>query len=50
VLFAAGNFVYIAASDLVPEIKHTAQLGHALQSFACFAAGLLFMLVIAVRA
>ena len=50
VLFAAGNFVYIAASDLVPEIKHTAHLGHALQSFACFAAGLLFMLVIAARA
>lgn len=50
VLFAAGNFVYIAASDLVPEIKHNAQLGHAIQSFACFAAGLLFMLVIAARA
>jgi zinc and cadmium transporter len=50
VLFAAGNFVYIAASDLVPEIKCTSQVGLEFQSFACFTAGLLFMLVIAAMA
>lgn len=50
VLFAAGNFIYIAASDLVPEIKHHAEPGFALNSFACFSGGLLFMLVIAVVA
>ena len=50
VLFAAGNFIYIAASDLVPEIKHHSEHGFALNSFACFSGGLLFMLVIAVVA
>jgi zinc and cadmium transporter len=47
VLFAAGNFIYIAASDLVPEIKHHSEPGGALQGFACFSGGLLVMLVIA---
>ena len=47
VLFAAGNFIYIAASDLVPEIKHHSEPGVALQGFACFSGGLLVMLVIA---
>ena len=48
VLFAAGNFIYIAASDLVPEIKRHAEPGLALHGFACFAGGLLFMLLIAI--
>lgn len=26
--FAAGNFLYIAASDLVPEVKHNHGLRH----------------------
>lgn len=47
VLFAAGNFIYIAASDLVPEIKSHAEPGFALNSFGCFSGGLLFMLIIA---
>jgi zinc and cadmium transporter len=50
VLFAAGNFIYIAASDLVPEIKNDAQTGRALPGFACFAGGLAFMLMIAILA
>ena len=50
VLFAAGNFFYIAASDLVPEIKHHAEPGFALRSFACFVSGLLFMLLMATTA
>jgi zinc and cadmium transporter len=50
VLFAAGNFIYIAASDLVPEIKRHAEPGLAFHGFACFAGGLAFMLVIAVVA
>jgi zinc and cadmium transporter len=48
VLFAAGNFVYIAASDLVPEIKHHAEPSLAFYGFTCFADGLLFMLLIAI--
>jgi zinc and cadmium transporter len=48
VLFAAGNFVYIAASDLVPEIKHSAESGLAFYGFICFADGRLFMLLIAI--
>jgi zinc and cadmium transporter len=40
VLFAAGNFLYIAASDLVPEIKAQPTLPQALASFAWFATGL----------
>jgi zinc and cadmium transporter len=47
VLFTAGNFIYIAASDLVPEIKQHTDSSFALNSFACFTGGLLFMLLIA---
>jgi zinc and cadmium transporter len=43
VLFAAGNFLYIAASDLVPEIKARLAPQEALLGFACFAAGLLLL-------
>ena len=50
VLFAAGNFIYIAASDLVPEIKNQTQTGFALTSFAWFGCGLLVMLSIAILA
>ena len=48
VLFAAGNFIYIAASDLVPEIKRHAEPRLVLYGFTCFAGGLLFMLLIAI--
>lgn len=40
VLFAAGNFVYIAASDLIPEIKEQARPKAAALHFGCFAVGL----------
>jgi zinc and cadmium transporter len=43
VLFAAGNFLYIAASDLVPEIKQQKSWRAALSSFAWFSAGLLLL-------
>jgi zinc and cadmium transporter len=38
--FAAGNFLYIGASDLVPEIRHHPSLGKSLLHLAAFAAGL----------
>lgn len=43
--FAAGNFVYIAASDLVPEVKTDHGAGENLLHFAAFAigAGLLYV-------
>lgn len=47
VLFAAGNFLYIAASDLVPEIKARSSLGEALIGFVAFTSGLLLLLALA---
>jgi zinc and cadmium transporter len=47
VLFAAGNFIYIAASDLVPEINQNSDSGFALKSFVCFVGGLLLMTLFA---
>lgn len=38
--FAAGNFVYIAASDLVPQVKHGEGAGENLLHFVCFVGGL----------
>jgi zinc and cadmium transporter len=38
--FAAGNFLYIAASDLVPEVNRDYGLGQNLLHSAAFAAGL----------
>ena len=40
VLFGAGNFIYIAASDLVPEIKRESGAAAMLVHFACFVSGL----------
>jgi zinc and cadmium transporter len=48
VLFGAGNFIYIGASDLVPEIKAHARLWQALLLFGCFAIGAGAMLLLAV--
>ncbi len=45
VLFASGNFLYIAASDLVPEIKAGTTLRAAALSFAWFLVGLMLMQV-----
>jgi zinc and cadmium transporter len=41
--FAAGNFIYIAASDLVPEIKHCDNVRRNLLHLASFLLGLLLM-------
>jgi len=45
---AAGNFLYIGASDLVPEVNKPHTLGTSLLHFAVFAAGLGAMFAIAV--
>jgi zinc and cadmium transporter len=44
--FAAGNFIYIGASDLVPEIKKHENLKSNVIHFLSFTAGLILMLVI----
>jgi zinc and cadmium transporter len=47
-LFGAGNFVYIAASDLVPEIKAHPSAAAAAAHFGCFAGSLAMMFGLAV--
>jgi len=42
--FAAGNFVYIASSDLIPEIKGEEDVRRAALYFLVFLAGVLLML------
>jgi len=42
--FAAGNFVYIAASDLIPEIKHAGDARERLGHFVAFLLGILLLL------
>lgn len=37
---AAGNFIYIAAADLVPEIKHPTSARRNIENFLAFAVGL----------
>jgi zinc and cadmium transporter len=49
VLFGAGNFLYIAASDLVPEIKARPGPAGAALNFTWFAAGMGFMLALALH-
>lgn len=49
ILFGAGNFIYIGASDLVPEIKAQPDIGRAVLHFSCFAAGILCMLYLAYK-
>ncbi len=46
--FAAGNFLYIAASDLIPEVNRHHRLATAALHFAAFAAGALVLLGIRV--
>jgi zinc and cadmium transporter len=38
--FAAGNFIYIAASDLIPEVKVDGSLRNSLVHFGAFVAGI----------
>lgn len=42
--FAAGNFLYIAASDLIPEVNRHHRLATAALHFAAFVAGALVLL------
>jgi len=42
--FGAGNFLYIAAADLIPEIKHEPQGRRAVVHFLAFAGGTLLLL------
>lgn len=44
--FAAGNFIYIAASDLIPEIKHCDIIKKNILHILSFLLGLAFMLAI----
>lgn len=43
--FAAGGFIYIAASDLIPELHKEPKLKKSLLSFGFFIIGVAFMLV-----
>jgi zinc and cadmium transporter len=43
--FAAGNFIYIAASDLIPEVKHEKRLSKNLIHFVAFASGVFIILI-----
>jgi len=42
--FAAGGFIYIAGSDLIPELHKEANLKRSILSFIFFLVGILFML------
>jgi len=44
--FAAGNFIYIAAADLIPEIKHGVSLRRSIIHFFVFLAGIGLMLLV----
>jgi len=44
--FTAGGFIYIAASDLMPEIRKESDVKKSLASFAVFLLGVLFMFVV----
>ncbi len=46
IAFAAGNFIYIGASDLVPEVNKARTLSKNVVHFAAFVGGLLFLLAI----
>lgn len=42
--FAAGNFIYIASSDLIPEVKHGESLKKGIAHFLAFAIGIILLL------
>jgi zinc and cadmium transporter len=43
--FAAGGFIYIGASDLVPELHKEPKIRKSLMAFAFFIMGVVMMLV-----
>lgn len=47
--FAAGNFIYIAASDLIPEIKHSKDKAKNIAHFLFFIAGIGLMYAVAIN-
>jgi len=44
--FAAGNFIYIGASDLIPEVNKHENLLRNILHFCCFCTGILFLLML----
>lgn len=44
--FAAGNFIYIAAADLIPDVKAEFSFPHSIIHFGAFSAGLLLLLLV----
>ena len=48
--FAAGGFIYIAMSDLVPELHKEPKISKSLLKFVLFAFGIAFMFLIKVYA
>lgn len=44
--FAAGGFIYVGASDLIPEIKEEKDLKKSLSSFFVFLVGILIMFLV----
>ncbi|MEE9525960.1 MAG: ZIP family metal transporter [Candidatus Woesearchaeota archaeon] len=46
--FAAGGFIYIAASDLVPELHKESKLNQSIMSFVFFLVGIALMLILKV--
>jgi len=44
--FAAGNFLYIGASDLIPEVKEHENLRVNIKNYLAFISGLVLMLII----
>jgi zinc and cadmium transporter len=44
--FAAGGFIYIAASDLIPELHKEPKLKKSLVSFGFFIVGIVFMFML----
>lgn len=45
--FAAGNFIYIAASDLVPEVNKQRDLKRSVLHFGCFLGGVAVLYLLA---
>jgi zinc and cadmium transporter len=46
--FAAGNFIYIGAADLIPEVREHAELRTNVIHFVAFVAGVMLMLLVKV--
>ncbi|MFH1284862.1 MAG: ZIP family metal transporter [Candidatus Peregrinibacteria bacterium] len=44
--FAAGGFIYIASSDLIPELHKTVKVAHSLIQFLLFACGIALMMLL----